>query len=69
MPLTDAQKRANAKYNKANWTYQTIKYRNTDALTDRVRLAVSLGKGKSVNDYMIQAIKEKLEKDQIPLPD
>lgn len=72
MAVSESQRKANAKHDKENFAYRSIKYKVSDRLVEQVQLAVEKGHGKSTNDYMIQAIKAKLKTDGITpdmLPD
>lgn len=69
MPVSDAQKRANAKHDKDHFEYQTLKLKRSDRLPELIAIAIDRKYAKSKNAYMIDAIKSRLEADGIHLED
>ena len=71
MPVSDAQKRANAKHDKNHFEYQTLKLKRSDRLPELIAIAIAIARGcaKSKNAYMIDAIKSRLEADGIKIED
>lgn len=68
MPVSDAKKRANAKYDAK--TYDQIKFRTRkeERLNDMIDLAAKkLGTSKA--DYIVTAVKNRLESDGIKIED
>lgn len=68
MPVSDAKKRANAKYNAKTYDQLRCNYRKDERLNDLVDLAAKkLGTSKA--DYITTAIKSRLKADGIHLED
>ena len=58
--LSEARKRANAKYDKENYQYITFKARK--GTRDKIKAAAA-GIGESLNGYIIKSIDERMERD------
>lgn len=60
MPLTDAQRRANAKYDAKTYDRLTCKIKKSDTLLLREHIAK---RGESINGFLLRAIKETMARD------
>ena len=61
MPSSDARTRAVAKYNKAK--YEQVVVRTPKGYRDSVLRVVSNMEGVSINEYILSAVSEKIERD------
>jgi hypothetical protein len=66
MPMSEARKRANKKWNDANLKdrYDHIHLTAPKGFLDEVKAVAEIAGIKSVNAFIVQAVQEKLEKQQ-----
>lgn len=60
-PISEARKRANAKYNAKAYTKLMVRIRKEDE--DAIRTAIEAS-GESVNGYILKAIRQRMEREQ-----
>lgn len=60
-PMSEARKRANAKYNAKAYTKLMVRIRKEDE--DAIRAAIEAS-GESVNGYILKAIRQRMEREQ-----
>lgn len=60
MAVSEAQKRARDKHDAKNYSYISVKYKNQLNLKQRIQKVAE----KSVNKYIIDAVLEKLEREE-----
>jgi len=60
-PMSEARKRANAKYNAKAYTKLMVRIRKEDE--EEIRAAIEAS-GESVNGYIIKAIRQRMEREQ-----
>ena len=67
MPTTKKQIEKISEYQKANNEQILIKPRKEDRISERIQFLISHGKTTSKQAYIIQAVKNQLEADGVPL--
>jgi len=60
-PMSEARKRANAKYNAKAYTKLMVRIRKEDE--EEIRAAIEAS-GESVNGYILKAIRQRMEREQ-----
>jgi len=60
-PISEARKRANAKYNAKAYTKLMVRIRKEDE--EEIRAAIEAS-GESVNGYILKAIRQRMEREQ-----
>ena len=60
-PMSEARKRANAKYNAKAYTKLMVRIRKEDE--EEIRAAIEAS-GESVNGYIIKAIRQRMERER-----
>lgn len=60
-PMSEARKRANAKYNAKAYTKLMVRIRKEDE--EEIRAAIEAS-GESVNGYILKAIRQRIEREQ-----
>lgn len=67
MPMSEAKKQANKRWNDANLAvkYDHIHLTAPKGFSDEVKAAASRAGVRSVNAYIVEAVQEKMEKDNV----
>ena len=61
MPITDAQKRAKAKYEAQAYSKVLLRIRNDTEPTRETITAAAINQGETINAYILEAVKRRIE--------